>query len=103
MFICFLLFVTFSFDKMPRVYERKLIKNDENIVQRALEEIKQGEKINTIAKKYEIPRGTLRCRLQKASQTGTENRKQVNNNFHLYKMFNNIRFKYEKHNNFLII
>ncbi|XP_043461173.1 uncharacterized protein LOC122497871 [Leptopilina heterotoma] len=50
---------------MPRVYVKKLLKHDETTIQSALKEIREGEKINTIAKKYNIPRGTLRGRIEK--------------------------------------
>lgn len=48
---------------MVRTYKRKLIKHDENLLKQAVEEIKNGQKIQTVAKKYDIPRGTLRGRL----------------------------------------
>lgn len=48
---------------MVRTYKRKLIKHDENLLKQGVEEIKNGQKTQTVAKKYDIPRGTLRGRL----------------------------------------
>lgn len=50
---------------MVRNYKRKLIKLDEAILTKAIEEVTKGEKLQTIAKKYNIARGTLRGRMKK--------------------------------------
>lgn len=54
------------FSIMPRNYARKKPKIDENIFQRAIEEVQEGSKVLVVAEKYGIPRETLRDRVNKA-------------------------------------
>lgn len=49
---------------MVRTYIRKKPKPDEGLMAQALAEIKNGNSTVSVAKKYGIPRGTLRSRLR---------------------------------------
>lgn len=50
---------------MVRTYKRKLVKLDETILRKAVEDVTNGQKLQTVAKKYNIARGTLRGRMNK--------------------------------------
>lgn len=50
---------------MVRTYKRKLVKLDETLLMKAIEEVTKGQKLQTVAKKYNIARGTLRGRMNK--------------------------------------
>lgn len=50
---------------MVRTYKRKLVKLDETLLKKAIEEVTKGQKLQTVAKKYNIARGTLRGRMNK--------------------------------------
>lgn len=50
--------------KMVRTYNRRKPKRDAALMALAIEEIKSGHSVHGVAKKYEIPRGTLRCRMK---------------------------------------
>lgn len=52
---------------MVRMYKRKLLKLDESILSKAVDEVKNGQKLQTVAKKYNIARGTLRGRMNKTN------------------------------------
>lgn len=62
---------------MVRNYKRKLIKLDETILSKAIEEITKGQKLQTIAKKYNIARGTLRGRMNKLTNNDQLHCKEV--------------------------
>lgn len=49
---------------MVRTYIRKNPKPDEGLIAEALAEIKNGESALSVAKKYGIPRSTLRSRMR---------------------------------------
>lgn len=54
---------------MVRTYKRKLVKLDENILRKAIDEVTKGQKLQTVAKKYNIARGTLRGRMNKLAKS----------------------------------
>lgn len=49
---------------MVRNYKRKHPKQDEQTLQKAIEEIKDGQRPAVVGQKYEIPRGILRSRMK---------------------------------------
>lgn len=53
---------------MGRSYNRKTEKKDPEVIKQALAAIRDGGKIRTIARAFNVPRTTLRCRLSRLSR-----------------------------------
>lgn len=64
---------------MVRNYKRKLPQIDENKLEQALEEIKKGKAWLSTAKKYGIPRSTLKGRMKCVAPKDPQRYKRVRN------------------------